>query len=766
MGISLDTVQAGRDIHLRHEEHHHYAPEHPKIEIQPVVDVRHLPTPTTALIGRQTELAQLTQAFTNPNKRLAIIVAAGGIGKSALTDEWLQHIAQKNYGGKTRVFGWSFYAQGTHTTYTNSQEFFSKVLPFLGITDIPKDEIEKARLLARCLQQQPCLLILDGLEPLQYAENLQSMNGELQDSALKEFIACFRQTAGKSFVLFSSRQPLVELNNWQKDTYLRINLKPLNDKKKTPINEYHIFDSIEEMLDDNELCFLQLLGLFDRPMNQEEKMVLINNVQYAKRLLLLTESEWKKLEQHLEKSGVLLAGNNIFNRLEWDTHPIIRNYFGRKFKEDYPEAFKQAHLVLFNYYQRLPNKELPDTLEEMLPLYRAVVHGCLAEEYQLALDEVYYKRIFRNHNYSQNKLGAYSQDLSAIAEFFPLGWEKTIQNGLDEIDQKWLLSVASVCLVSVGRLYEAIAPRKTHLQLSVQLKDWQEATRAAQNLVELYQPLGQLTQAYTTAQQAIEYAQFGQDSFSQIISRSHLATVLHQLSQLNEARNYFEQAAKEGFPFFQRDDKHCSLILDTFSNKSTLLELLKKAENNLLLVKRGNHLANIALGYLTLARIHVALNDFFEANNYFQQAVNSIEKANKAEFYPPFYLYRADFYLTQNQLAPALADLNSAWEIIERCGMKLYVVDYLLIHGRYSLATAEVDTALNHYQEAKQLIEETGYHLRDAELDLFAAQICHSTKQDLDAKTAQDYLQKAKNRIEEIGQWGLLRVIERDFPSF
>lgn len=100
--------------------------------------------------------------------------------------------------------------------------------------------------------------------------------------------------------------------------------------------------------------------------------------------------------------------------------------------------------------------------------------------------------------------------------------------------------------------------------------------------------------------------------------------------------------------------------------------------------------------------------------------------------------------------------------------MKLYQVDYCLIHGRYSLATAEFDTALNHYQEAKQLIDETGYHLRDAELDLFAAQICQSTKQDLNAKDANHYLQKAKNRIEEIGQWGLMprwEKINRDIIS-
>lgn len=100
--------------------------------------------------------------------------------------------------------------------------------------------------------------------------------------------------------------------------------------------------------------------------------------------------------------------------------------------------------------------------------------------------------------------------------------------------------------------------------------------------------------------------------------------------------------------------------------------------------------------------------------------------------------------------------------------MKLYWVDYLLIHGRYSLATADFDTALNHYQEAKQLIEETGYHLRDAELDLFAAQICLKSESKimiLDSKNADYYLQKAKNRIASCGQWGLMRVIERDFPN-
>ena len=97
--------------------------------------------------------------------------------------------------------------------------------------------------------------------------------------------------------------------------------------------------------------------------------------------------------------------------------------------------------------------------------------------------------------------------------------------------------------------------------------------------------------------------------------------------------------------------------------------------------------------------------------------------------------------------------------------MKLYAVDYLLLHGRYYLAIGDHDTALTHYEEAKGLIQETGYHLRDAELDLFAARLCQH-QGDVAGKNADFYLQNAKKRIEEIGQWGLLRVIKRDFPEY
>ncbi|GAB6140851.1 hypothetical protein JCM14076_15800 [Methylosoma difficile] len=810
----------------------------------------HLSEPTTALIGRQAELKQLTERFTDGKTRLAIIVAAGGIGKSALTYEWLREIGkpEHNYHGKTRIFGWSFYSQGSHNTFTNSQPFFSAVLPFLGITEIPKDEIEKARLLARECQKQPCLLILDGLEPLQYAENLPSMNGELQDSALKEFILQFRRAAGQSFVLLSSRQPLVELKKWQAEHFLNLPLATLphsdgatllaklgvqgNDTERQAISqdlnghalslvlmghllrEYHegdpryanelnrfplyqrgtegdfintdaekdsrhalrVLDYYDSLQDAVSRCFLQLLGLFDRPMQPDEKRELIAKAELAAPLRALSDAEWKKLEQRLENNGLLLGKKGSFGRLEWDTHPIIRSYFGEKFKENYPEEFKQAHSVLFDYYQKLPEKEFPDTLEEMLPLYRAVVHGCLAGEYQQAISENYFRRINREYYYSQNYLGAYSNDLSILKIAISEIQKEEILN-IPESALTNILAVISSCLMSLGRLRDSIKYTKEIIKRYSNFNDDTTLHCIAisyQNLVDMYFALGKLNLAEEAARRSIEYSKSSKNYDCEIIGCNYLATTYYFYGKLKESEIMFKEAIANSFSTQRQDiSEYTQIISDRFfclqiersKNKSEREKILVNRLNNACQKKYDDGLYPKANECLTLALCCVA-SENKDAELFFNRAIAEVQKSNAIIFNSEFYLSHADFYLTQNQLEKAAADLNSAYEIIERCDMKLYQVDYCLIYGRYSLAIQDVDTAINHYEEAQILIQETSYHLRDAELDLLAARICRSTKQVLYSKNANDYLQKAKKRIEEIGQWGLWRVIERDFPDF
>jgi tetratricopeptide (TPR) repeat protein len=780
---------AGENITIQNQEiHHHYPQPESKIAIldsTPEVNLSHLPTPSTPLIGRKTELAQLTQAFENPKNRLATIIAPGGIGKSALTDAWLKQVAP-DYHGMQRVFAWSFYSQGQHQTYTNSSAFFQAVLPFLGIKEIPQTEVDKARSLANCLQNQAVLLILDGIEPLQQAPHL---GGFLQDGGIKELLAQLRR-GNRSFVLLSSRQAVQELEDWEEDVSFSLPLETLKDdegalllaklkvtgseaerqklsdtlgghalslvlcghllwqfhrgditysKELPPLSTdakdggqaRRVLQYYDSLLSENERWFMYALGLFDRPMDWREKLALFSGEDLPGFKNL--EGLGDKIEQSLEEKGLLLPqsglevlqGLPVLARTQWDTHPLIREFFAAQFQQQQPAAFKAAHALLFAYFQKLPEKQQPDTLAELAPLYRAVLHGCLAGEYQKALDDVYWSRIDRSsEGYGTNKLGAYNEALSAIAAFFPQGWTQMVDSGLSEPAQAFLLSEASYCLMSLGRLAEAVAPYEASVKLYEKLENWGNAAYSGRNLVDLYLPLGELSKAETAARMTINYAQRTDDKYIQMDSHSKLAMVLHRLGKLTEAHAAFietenlQQQFQPHYPLLYSlpGAQYCALLLDLAKNADEIRSVLQRAEFLTTSFAHENRLLDSALGYLSLARCHVALNNFPASDSAFQQAVSGIQKAGSVMDMPEFYLSRADFYLCQTNLTAARADLNSAWDIINRSGMKLYATDACLSEARYHLALNQPEIAKQFCERAQMLISETGYHLRDKNL--------------------------------------------------
>jgi hypothetical protein len=192
------------------------------------VDIDRIPIPTANLIGRNLELAKLNNAFSNPEKAIVAIIAGEGVGKSALIWAWLQEL--KPDFRKARVFGWSFYSQGSHQTANSSAQFFQEALPFFGYQGkLPADEVEKGRALAECLRHQSSLLILDGLEPLQHPPHI--LDGEMADGGLKEFLRCVWRYGLKkspSLVLISTRQPVVDMNEWR-DGYVPLDLQVFDE---------------------------------------------------------------------------------------------------------------------------------------------------------------------------------------------------------------------------------------------------------------------------------------------------------------------------------------------------------------------------------------------------------------------------------------------------------------------------------------------------------------------------------------------------------
>jgi tetratricopeptide (TPR) repeat protein len=135
------------------------------------------------LIGREKEQAALDAAWADPKIRVITLAAWGGVGKTSLVGKWA---AERDLGGAD-YFDWSFYSQGTKEEGSASGEpFLNAALRFFGDEEGEKvasskvSAWDKGAQLAGFVARRRALLILDGLEPLQYPVS-SPLAGQLKD---------------------------------------------------------------------------------------------------------------------------------------------------------------------------------------------------------------------------------------------------------------------------------------------------------------------------------------------------------------------------------------------------------------------------------------------------------------------------------------------------------------------------------------------------------------------------------------------------------
>ena len=278
--------------------------------------------------------------------------------------------------------------------------------------------------------------------------------------------------------------------------------------------------------------------------------------------------------------------------------------------------------------------------------------------------------------------------------------------------------------MSLGRLEEAVVPRKTSLDLHHELKNSSEAACDARNLADLFLALGKLCESEKATRLAIEYDLSSGDIKSKMISYARLATVLHRLGQLEPAQEIFAQAeelqqqvnSEHPYLWSLRGAWYCAFLLEIAKDSDNFNQVLKRAEYIFLLDKTKQPLLDKAYYNLTKARTYQSLQQPIEAADAFNIAVQTIQKAGKIQYMPEFYLARAKFCICQNDLLKAEADIKTANHTINRCGMKLYAVDAALLQAHFCLAKNDPITAKAHAEQAEMLIAKTGYHLRDKAL--------------------------------------------------
>ncbi|MDP2143932.1 MAG: NB-ARC domain-containing protein [Gallionella sp.] len=790
------------------------------------------------LIGREAETGWLDDAWNKAvngeanRPRVLTFVAMGGEGKTSLVAKWAAELSGKDWPGCEAVFAWSFYSQGISES-ASSDLFLKEALVFFGdeeMANSARHVAEKGKRLAQLVGAKRSLLILDGVEPLQYAPTA-AMPGELKDYGISALLKTLAANS-RGLCVVTTRYPIPDLKAFRQRSAPEIELKHLSKEAGVELLEslgvkgaqreyeqlvedvkghaltlnllgtylrdahagdirkrdqvkleeadaeeqgghaFRVMDAYVQWLsadsgniEENKkaqraLAILQLMGLFDRPATADCIHALLKAPAIKGLTELLVEKNDAKRNMalsRLETAKLISASHDASGALvSLDAHPLLREYFAKRLREQQPAAWREAHRRIYKQLITTKEGDKP-TLEQLLPLYQAVVHGCLAGEPKKACNEIYRDRILRgNQTYSLHKLGAAASDLGGLASFFERPWRLFLP-GLSENAQAFLLNSAAFYLSALGRPAEALEPMQYGLEMAIEQNDWDNAATGAANLSLLELLLGRVEQALANAEQMTAHADRSKDEFQIMVALAANAYALHQAGHPVEAVKLFEDAERMQAqrhplsPYLNslQGVMYCGALLAKTEREawrvqcsaiplhqvdllsfSSLSELAVRAEQMLKVAEINEVRIAIALARLTQGRIVLYSNVFgMDADDVaetIEAAMGELRYASQMDHLPDGLLTRSWLRVRQGDLNGAHADLDDAWEIAERGPMPLYQADILMHRSRLFFREAEYPwrnddgpprTAKDDIAEARRLIEKHGYWRRKEELE-------------------------------------------------
>ncbi len=519
------------------------------------------PTNFKKLYGMGNKIKDLSKLISKGSTSLIAIKGVAGSGKTSLVTFLLNKIAPEYYESEY-VFCWTFSKKSSMSSESSGLEsstnFWDSALRFFNYEGPEsKSNIDKARALFSELQDKKCILFIDNLEYLQRGTSNDSM-GCFADDVMRGFLAmiCREHLKSGSTVITASRLPFPELDQFRNnsDNYVVINEKDLRMKDEAGLkliesNEIkgsrkqkislvkkmgghgltldlacraiagqqidiskaqRIIERNEDRIaavaefyietweqDSMERMMLYILSLFFQPATLDEIIYINKGINQ----FTFSGDDVNRIIKELVKTGLVIEKSQS-DQIVYFCHALVRNHFSKIFKELKPLDYKNGHNILFIMYSEKATFN-PQSIDELQPLYRAVQHGCLAEEYENAFKDIYLPRISRERKFfNVAKLGDRSGDLQAISCFFPNGFDEPKLKVLNDITSAWLLAKAAFDSSALGRFEESRTIRKNEIEIFRSLGLIGIAAEDSRRLMNTLVPLGRLEEALHVGEDA------------------------------------------------------------------------------------------------------------------------------------------------------------------------------------------------------------------------------------------------------------------------
>lgn len=765
-----------------------------------------LPSTHDEIFGRKTELEKLDRAWECPDTNVVTLVAFGGVGKSALVNRWLSDITQDDYRDAERVYVWSFYSQGTRDDDEASSPdlFITEALKWFGDPNPNDGEAERKGLrLAELIREHKTLLILDGLEPLQYPPA--ERDGALKHPGIR---ALLQELAGlnKGLCIISSRVEISDLRSWLRFVE-QIPLETLSKEAggqllrargacgdeselQAASDEFgghalaltllgHFLriveggdirrrDRIERLVHDPkhggharrviesyaqwfrgkpdyqvELELLQVMGLFDRAVVPEAWEHLLSPPairNLTDEVSKLGDGERRRIALGMLREAGLMNHPDKVGPPMIDCHPLIREHFGEDLQANLHKAWVSAHERLFGYYFQ-PGIPPPLTVEAMAPCYLAIMHACFAGQHAKAFKDVY-KPLLRQGSgaYNTDQLRAFADDLSALKRFL-INDREVVPSLADETG--FILGEIGFDLRALGRLTEAIVAMRSAMK-------WDKsqggdhlvnAIRQADLLSTTLLSRGQIDEALDFANKAISLA--SDDEYHRMICLTTRAEAHHVSGDLDDAGNDFSEAEEIGRKLFGH--RGWTFLRSFQGYRYCDYLLTKKRYDNVeeRVAKTIEWDANG--GYPRPARDGIYLRVLQTEGQFLPLALNYIMRAR---------VQMVDDAPTAEALELSKTDLDRAAELISQSETRHLRPKLLLARAQWSRITGALDEAKTKLDNCLRICRRDGMKLGTAECLVELARV---TRDQGDAKTAEVHRSEARELIVANGYALLLR---------
>ncbi|PCJ27060.1 MAG: hypothetical protein COA96_03865 [SAR86 cluster bacterium] len=753
---------------------HHTGPDQLSVSLLPITNVQ--------IFGRDHELNLLDHAWMESTNNVVEVIAFGGVGKSTLINSWLSRLDKYNYLGAKRVYAWSFYWQGSGVEIKSSGDYFIEhALEWFGDEDpVQGTPWAKATRLANLIRKSRTLLILDGLEPIQYPPG--EYQGRIENPAVALLV---RELASDNngLCVITSRISVTDLIAFQDGRVESIDLNHLNTAAGIEvlknlgvkgedsefscaveeyaghplclsllagylnvvhggdIAKYRELDSLVESQDfgaqakklvrvylkwfqnSHEIALLYMLGLFDRAVTLEDIKILSSKEPIAKltqELSHLTVAQWGYAVKKLQDAN-LISVNRRDDGVLIDCHPLIRDFLADYLKREEPKVWIQGNSLIFRHLQSIA-VENPANMAEFEPLFRAVIHGARAKLYEESF-QLYFERI--KNRYCMLTGGSHHTDQICIKAFFNRLWADPVDD-LSEEAKFHLLSSAATNLMSLGKIDEAIDPSEKSINWFVKQEKWLEATMTAGPFVSMLIAAGSLKRAIALLSELEECVSNTNNMAIQAMSFNFQAYAYYLNGENDKARALFEQAeailtlSDPGAPviFPTVSSYYCKFLLETGEVEKALLRLLKT------FAWRESKSWQVAVDttslyasdVLVLGLTFLELGDLKNAEKQLNKQVELFRSADEWLYLPTGLNARAKFFIETCKYQEANQDLEEAMMISQRTDARFSQWETCIYFAALNLKQKNYGLAESYLVTADGIPDMNSYRFRNSEI--------------------------------------------------